>query len=361
MIRQLKKITGQMVAGANVATIFIMLLIGFSYYVNPVRHSNIANIGLAFPVFLLLNFGFLVFWLIFKPKWALIPFFGYVVCYVPVRTYIPINVSHDAPEGSIKILSYNVQRFVTWSYPGGKDNPILKYLIGQNPDIICLQETVVDEERSKVVIDSVLSAKYPYKKIADKGDNSNSISIYSKYPIIAHRRIWYESAYNLSVAYKIKIAGDTILVINNHLETTGLSLEDRAQFGSLVRGDLSAHQTKVESHRIINQLGDACRRRAPQADSVADFIKQNSHYSIICCGDFNDSPLSYTHHTVSKNLKDCYVESGNGPGISYHHSKFYVRIDNILCSKDWTSYGCKVDSKIGVSDHYPIYCWLKKR
>ena len=39
----------QMVAGANVATVVIMLLIGFSDRINPVEHSFWANVGLAFP------------------------------------------------------------------------------------------------------------------------------------------------------------------------------------------------------------------------------------------------------------------------------------------------------------------------
>ena len=55
------------------------------------------------------------------------------------------------------------------------------------------------------------------------------------------------------------------------------------------------------------------------------------------------------------------MASANGPGISYHLSGFFVRIDNILCSDDWKPYACKVDNSIQSSDHYPIVCWLKKQ
>ena len=52
MIRDLKKITVQMIAGANIATILLMLLTGYSDRINPVHHPDLSNINLIFPVFL---------------------------------------------------------------------------------------------------------------------------------------------------------------------------------------------------------------------------------------------------------------------------------------------------------------------
>ena len=112
---------------------------------------------------------------------------------------------------------------------------------------------------------------------------------------------------------------------------------------------------------LVVKLGEATRKRALQAEAVADYIRQHRDMSIILCGDFNDGPISYTHRTIAKGLTDCYVASGNGPGISYHHAGFFVRIDNMMCSDDWEPYECKIDRKISSSDHYPIVCYLKKR
>ena len=129
----------------------------------------------------------------------------------------------------------------------------------------------------------------------------------------------------------------------------------------MLKGNLESHTVKTESKRLIDQLGESARTRAPQAQAVARYIRKHAYQSIICMGDFNDSPLSYAHHTIDKELTDCYVASGNGPGISYHLSGFYVRIDNIFCSDDWEPYGCTVDRSIKASDHYPIMGWLKKK
>ena len=83
--------------------------------------------------------------------------------------------------------------------------------------------------------------------------------------------------------------------------------------------------------------------------------------SVIVCGDFNDTPISYAHKVFADALTDCYVSSGFGPGFSYHENRMFVRIDHMFCSDEWEPFGAKVDSKVKTSDHYPLICWLKKR
>ena len=58
MMHNLKRFSLQMVAGANLATILVMLLVGYSDRLNPIKHQVLANAGLVFPVFLIINFGF---------------------------------------------------------------------------------------------------------------------------------------------------------------------------------------------------------------------------------------------------------------------------------------------------------------
>ena len=55
-----------MLTGANVATVIVMLLVGFSDRLNPTDHPLVSTVGMAFPVLLVINMGFLLFWLIFK-------------------------------------------------------------------------------------------------------------------------------------------------------------------------------------------------------------------------------------------------------------------------------------------------------
>ena len=51
MFKGFKEFTYKMIAGANVATIIIMLLVGFSDFFQPEKFAALANLGLLFPVF----------------------------------------------------------------------------------------------------------------------------------------------------------------------------------------------------------------------------------------------------------------------------------------------------------------------
>ncbi len=355
MFRSLKTFTLQIIAGANIITAIIMLLIGMADRVNPVEHPMLSNIGLLFPIFLFLNFCFLIFFIFFKKKYIIIPFLGYVICFFPIRTYTPLNINGNRPDSAIKVLSYNVYSFCNDGAPEDHPDPIIDYILEQDADIVCLQEGWLNDK-----INSLVEESYPYRDSVQNGKCQFYIVLLSKFPILSKERIKYKTEKNVSAAFKVLIGKDTVTVINNHLETSGLSLEDRAVFKQMIKGKSRKDTMRVESKRMIEKLGESTKIRGPQAEAVAEYVKEHGG-SIILCGDFNDSPISYTHRTLAKELNDCYVATGNGPGISYHGNAMFVRIDNIMCSDDWTPYDCKVDRSIGYSDHYPIYCWLDRR
>ena len=358
-MKGLKAFTLQMAIGANIATIVMMLFVGYADYLNPTAFPMLSNVGLSYPIFLIFNFCFLIFWLVFKRRKAFIPILGFVICYYPTRIYMPLNINRSVPPNAIKVLSYNVWMFSGWDETG-KNNPTLQFIAEQNADIVCLQEAE-GWGIYKAKADSVMNVLYQYADTSRRKDGGDVLAIYSKYPIIKKERIVYPSKTNHSAAFYLKINGDTVVVINNHFESIGLSPEDKTNFKEMVKGDMNAKCVEKESKKLIDKLAEASKRRAPQVDAVAQYIYEHKGMSMILCGDFNDGPLSYTRRIMAKSLTDCYVESGNGIGISYHHGGFYVRIDNIMCSNDWVPYGCKVDNRVKSSDHYPIYCWLKKR
>lgn len=357
MIKQLKTFTLRMVAGANIATVAVMLVLGNADRFDPVSHSVLSCLGLAFPVFLLINFAFLFFWLIFKFRYALIPVAGYVLAYGPVSVYMPLNIPSEVPDGDVvKVLSYNVQ-----SYDGSPryDNSfdmIYEYIKRSDADIVCLQEDI-DTWRGTF---AKYRQVYEYMDTTHVGDTAlNGVGIYTRYPIIRKERIEYDSRGNGSVAYYLQRGSDTLIVINNHFESNHLSLAERGMYKTMLKGEMGRDTVREESKKLLNKLSDAVCLRAPQADAVHAYIVDHVQYPIIVCGDFNDNPISYTRRTVADGLTDCFVATGRGLGISYNLKGFFVRIDNIMCSNDLTPYNCTVDSKFDASDHYPIYCWIK--
>ena len=59
MIKQLKAFTVNLVAGANVATVILMLCAGYSDRLNPVDYPLLSCFGITFPIFLIVNLLFL--------------------------------------------------------------------------------------------------------------------------------------------------------------------------------------------------------------------------------------------------------------------------------------------------------------
>ena len=347
----------RLVAGANVAVILGMLAVGYSDRINPAEHPLAASAGLLFPAFLAANVALLMFWLVVRKLWAAIPVAGLILAYQPVRTYAPLNVPREAPEGALKVMSYNVYGFATWTDPS-QPSEILAYIARQRPDILCLEE-MGGGARQRAIADSTLRAMYPHADTARAKGGGDETGLYSRFPILRKQRIAYESKTNHSAAFWLLTGPrDTTIVVVCHLETTGLSPEDRTQFHRMMKGDVPRDDVPRESRVLWHKLGQSAAIRAPQADSVAAFVRRHQGQSIILAGDFNDSPISYARRRLASVLGDCYTATANGPGISYHYNNFYVRIDNIMCSEHWTPYACRVDNTIKASDHYPILCSL---
>lgn len=357
MIKQLKAITVNMIAGANVATVIIMLFVGYADYISPAKHPFVANFGLLLPVFLLANLLFLFFWLIFKRRMSLIPIIGYVLCYGPIRTYLPLNLPVDMPQNTLKVLSYNVQSFTgepLYSYEEATQD-IVDYIRQSKADIVCLQEAI-PATNALQRLDSI----YAYRDTTIIGYKGiNAVGICSHYPIVKKEVITYHSRGNGSVAYFLKINADTVIVINNHLESNHLSLNDRQDYKDMILGEAEKDSMRSTSRKLIYKLADAVAIRYKQADAVRQYILSHQQYPMIVCGDFNDNPISYTRKTIAQDLIDCYVTTGSGVGHSYNQKGFYVRIDNMMCSADFEPYNCTIDGNIDASDHYPIYCWFK--
>ena len=361
MIKQLKQFTVNLIAGANVATVVLMLATGFSDRLNPADHPLLACSGMMFPVFALTNLGFLLFWLVVTWRKVWIPIVGFLLAFQPVKTYMPLNPRQEVPEGAIKVLTYNVCSYGgNFKYDDAFER-IVGYLDEQQADIVCLQEDVDSWRRYAF---DYYRKVYPYNDTTIFVQNElsfNGMGIHTRYPILRKERIPYESLANGSVAYFLQMGDDTLLVVNNHLEGTHLSKEDRTRYKDMLRGDMQTDTVKAESIHIIDKLGQSAAKRAPEAEAVRRYISEHSQYPVIVCGDFNDTPISYAHRTMAQGLTDCFIASGRGIGLSYNQKGFWVRIDNILCSSHFTPYNCQVDSKIDFSDHNPMMCWLKMR
>jgi endonuclease/exonuclease/phosphatase family metal-dependent hydrolase len=248
-----------------------------------------------------------------------------------------------------------------------KDSPnkIIRYIAESDADIVCLQEYMVSSRPDLMTSEDIAKALPMYPYIAEvffsSPDNNRykyGLAVLSKFPVTKSRRINFPSVYNGSSMHEINIHGKKIVLVNNHLESFKLTMEDRSKYSDMIT------HVRLESFdelrgSIQKKLGQAFRIRANQAELIAGEIRKANGYYTIVCGDFNDTPISYARHTIQGSLSDAYVKSGFGMGVSYNQNFFLFRIDHILYSPGMEAYNCKVDTRINLSDHYPVYCYLK--
>lgn len=360
-MKYIGKLLGWILLGVNVMVILFLLLSAYSPYLHPQDYPILSCFGLAFPIFLCLNLLFLFFWLLVYRKYTLLPILAFVCCWDAVRTYIPMNLFDDEkPEQAIKFLSYNTMAFGNReAHTKDKPNKVLKYLVESDADIICLQECVWGDRLKKKDVDNALK-KYKYKHHYSFAKGLNGLGVYSRYPILSATPVPIESRSNASIAYRIKVDEDTLLVINNHLESFRIQDADVDIYHEMLDAPNNGHFFSG-FRQLWKKLALPAAVRARQADKVTEIVSDYKGQGVIVCGDFNDSPISYSHRVMTRHLKDAFVESGNGLGISYHQNRFYFRIDHILTTPNIQSYECTVDRSIAASDHYPIWCnWVIK-
>lgn len=358
----------------NVISVVGLLVTGYSYILSPINWPYLSLMGYFFPAFLFANGFFLALWVFVNWRYLFIPVIGFISAYQPLSLYCPFFTSASVDEAEyssqtkLTILSYNTYDWGKYdkTVEDGKES-VIEYIASQKPDIICLQESALDSKALELVKDYMPEMKYHTSIRNDDDKHGVILSFLSKYPIKKEKNLEIPSKSNAAGAIWVDINGKQLLVVNCHLETQSLSLSEKEGFSRLVHGvangEVERDSMKSGSKFYLKKLSASAQKRAPQAELVSEFIKENSNISTIVCGDFNDIPLSYTHHIISNGLTDCYQKRGRGFGFSYCHNAMRVRIDHILCSPDINPIKCWVDSDIKLSDHYPIisHCLLENK
>lgn len=355
--RHIGKIISKLLLVVNVIVAAMLLLSAWGGYINPNTFGWEGSLALLFPFLVLLSFLFMAGWLVVQSRRWLVSFCALILCVFQLRTYCPINMPQPVPKGAIKVVSYNTYG-LGW---GLKDSVIYKqmmdYLRNSDADLFCAQESNYNLGHKSTVEEAVAHWKYRDSVFIPK--SCNALTLFSNYPILNRHVIHSSSPGHVCVAYNVKIEGDTVVVVNCHFVSNAINPEDKATYQKIVTIS-DRDSTSEDILRLGRKVNDAGLRRAKQADSLALYLEQQGDRPIIVCGDFNETPLSYVHTRLCRLLNDAYTASGNGPGISYHLNKMYFRLDNILCSSHWRSFGARVDNRQKMSDHYPIETWLKR-
>ena len=363
----IRKTFGSVIFICTLLSISVLIFSAYSDRFSPAEHSTVpAYFGFMFPLFVLINAFFLIYWIIRRKRQMLIPIVGFLIALPALNAYFPINFKKKVPPDAIKFMTYNVQHFDLYETRNGTQvNPIIQYILDQDADIVCLQEYAYLYKNGKAAIHPDFLKKYPYCNADDvinvNNYKYNGLACLSKYPIIEARRIPYISRSNGSALFKINVNGKIITVINNHLETNRITEHDKNQYSQAINTleDKGVKKTVTTLAGIARKrLGIAFKIRANQANLVAKEINNTDGY-IIACGDFNDTPVSYARYKIKGDkLQDAFADTGLGMSHTYNEHRFYFRIDHILYTPNLKTYNCRVDDKEKYSDHYPLICYF---
>jgi len=357
MLETIKKVVCCILMAYSIVAGLLLLLIGYADRVSPAEHPIVAALTLAYPAAIALNVLAIALWILAKSWRVFIPVVALILAFSPVRNYCPFNPMIEPVSGEFQVVSLNVQSWSKWK-PDSSECFIAQHLAGLNADIVCLQEASTSDQNMKA-IDEIMHEVYPYKDTAYYRQKGTMQIVYSKHRIMGHEPIPYESKNNHSTAFFLEYNGDTLLVVNNHLESNSIIPSDKAEFDSIVTGEADSHQARQTTRSLLDKVAASAKLRAPQAEIVGDYIDLHSNLPTIVCGDFNDGPNSYAHYQMHKRLTDCYASAGFGPGTSYHENHFFFRIDHIFCSDEFNPVRTLVEKDPSLSDHYPIITWLK--
>ena len=351
---------------ANFAAAFLLLTTLIGSVISPVKFIAPAYFALLFPITIIANLAFILFW-IFSRKWYFLISLSLMLLSAKlISNTFPFHfgdIQQKKKVTDIHLLTYNtrmVGRLVKDTPQ--KRNNVLRYVIDSNADIVCLQEFEASTNKEYITMDDIIRIfnKYPYKHIEIKTKMYSrvfGIATFSKYPIVSRQRIEFKSRNNISISSDINMNGTIVRLFNNHLESNRIT-ENEKSMSIKLKDNFDTENFVDVTHQFSNKLGLAYKLRAAQADTIAGLIAK-SPYKVIVCGDFNDVPGSYTYTKMKGNLKDAFAETGFGFGWTFKEPFYGFRIDYVLYDPEtFTPVSYQID-KVNYSDHYPVTCHLK--
>ncbi len=345
-----------------------MLLLSYiASWVSPEKLWILAFFGLSYPILLLINVSFVLFWMILGKWHLLLSLITILLGFNLIQQHLQFNRNSDETggEGWFKVMSYNTRLFDHYNWKNSEEskNLIIDYLHQESPDILCLQEFYSDDNDKYPILKKLRNnnkAKYSHVDyfLTKKNSKHYGLATFTSFPIVSKGKIQPDAnSNNYTIITDILYKKDTIRIMNVHLPSIRFESEDFLFISGITSNEKSKQEFKEGSISVIKKLKRAFQKRARHVEIISEHITTSPH-PVIVCGDFNDTPSSYAYYRISRHLIDSFIESGFGFGQTYTGRMPSFRIDYILHDKKFEGRGFET-SRIEFSDHYPISTFLR--
>ena len=316
-------------------------------YTDPNVFAPSSLLGLAYHYLLIANLLLFLYWLFRRKKMAIVVLVVIGAGYPFLRTYYGLNAREVETEAhDLSVLSYNVRQMSLYrdSEGNGAAEGISRYLEHFDGDIAFLQEFPAGEKELRDL--PSYRDSYRYRDVA----------ILSRHPLRNEGHLSFPKGYSAACIYAdVVLPTDTLRLYCVHLESYRLGRNEIKIYKDLKEGNSEDISEGV--HTLLRRLVVANKNRAKEATLIKRHM-ETSPYPIILCGDFNDTPLSYTYHVLRDEMKDSFIEKGRGLGNTYIGEFPSFRIDYILHSPELETAAYARDT-ILYSDHYAIQSQIR--
>ncbi|MBX7142513.1 MAG: endonuclease/exonuclease/phosphatase family protein [Chitinophagales bacterium] len=347
----------------NVLFALCLIAGGVSIYVNPVNFWLFSFFGLFFPLWLIANFFFIFFWIAARFRYIVISILAVLLVLPAMQSYFAVKLFHPDSTASnpVKIMTYNVRNFdlYNWKQGDATKKLIMELINDQRPDIICFQEFFSMDTGGFATISELQNRLgYPYyrfeKTVERGGYGAWGVATFSRYPIIGSSSIRFSnSKFNSSLYTDVKVDSSVIRIFNAHLQSVYLSAGDYEYLEHVTEDqDVQVKPTR----KILSKLKSGFLARSQQAVRLKEEIRK-SPYPVIICGDFNDTPSSFTYHTLVSDLNDAFIKAGFGISPTYSGFLTPFRIDFVFTDQKINVVRYKTICE-KLSDHYPVLCTI---
>lgn len=366
MAVKLRKLAKKTFIILNIVPTVLMAIVCLVPWLHAGKFWWAALLGLGFPLLLALQVGFLIFWLLFRSRWAFMPLISLLLSFQQIGVLFAFGSESEfgvkKKKGTFRVVSWNVSLWDEYNRQkkgtSYRQN-MLDLLAKSDADVFCFQEFFESKNQQKhkpTIVEFTQKMGYPYHYFAVEGERykgsyRSGILIFSKHPIIDSMRIRFRnnSRAESLVACDIRVNGKVYRIATTHLQSVLFDSKDYegiSQFGK-------TEKATIETPRaIVPKLRRAYVYRSTQAEQVSAFL-DSTDVPVILTGDFNDVPNSYTYFKIRKDMQDAFLEKGFGMGRTFRKISPTLRIDYIFADPRIAIEGFGL-KKVPYSDHYPL-------
>ena len=295
---------------------------------------SISIFSLVVPLLCFVNILFFIFWLI-RFQWPFLLFvLAFTIGFREWRLLYQFKDNGINTSKGLSVMSYNVRSFnrFKWLDISNAPKEIAAFITKESPDIISFQEYAIDLAPT--------FKDYPYLFFTPYTKNGKVGScIISKLPLYNPQPVLFTESENGGMYVDFLYNKDTLRLYNIHFESLGLNLKDTL---------LDSHYSK----KIRSKINEVFTIQQSQILQVKK-IMNGSVFPGIICTDLNNNAFSASYRTLSKGMKDSFLDKGDGFGATYQFSYFPLRIDYILIDPVIKTISFKTHS-VKLSDHKPI-------